>query len=137
LLVVGVAGAAACQSSRPPEKFRQKLVILGFDGMDPRLVQKWMNEGRLPNQTYARRGAPAGTHRRSRRPRSAVHTGVNAGKHNIYDFLSATPIRIARSRSDAHRRTSSSIHPIQTEDHVDSRHVVLGHRGAAACDRAC
>ena len=41
--------ASACGGSRPPEKFKQKLVILGFDGMDPRLVQKWMDEGKLPN----------------------------------------------------------------------------------------
>ena len=34
---------------RRPEKFKQKLVILGFDGMDPRLVEKWMGEGKLPN----------------------------------------------------------------------------------------
>jgi hypothetical protein len=41
--------AGACGPRRAPEKFSQKLVILGFDGMDPRLVQRWMDEGRLPN----------------------------------------------------------------------------------------
>src|SRR5205814_1233989 len=49
LLIASLATVAACGSRRPPELFKQKLVILGFDGLDPRLVQKWMDEGRLPN----------------------------------------------------------------------------------------
>jgi hypothetical protein len=49
LVVVSAGAALACSGGRPPEKFRQKLVVLGFDGMDPRLVQKWMDEGKLPN----------------------------------------------------------------------------------------
>jgi predicted AlkP superfamily phosphohydrolase/phosphomutase len=92
-LVVGVTAAAACQSGRPPEKFRQKLVILGFDGMDPRLVQKWMDEGRLPNfKKLAARGGgvhPLATTHSPESPTAwaSFATGVNAGKHNIYDFL--------------------------------------------------
>src|SRR5205823_8082798 len=49
LLVVCLGTTLGCSGRRPPEKFRQKLIILGFDGMDPRLVQKWMDEGKLPN----------------------------------------------------------------------------------------
>src|SRR5581483_2641203 len=49
LVVVSAGVALACGRGRAPEKFRQKLVILGFDGMDPKLVQKWMDEGKLPN----------------------------------------------------------------------------------------
>ena len=57
LLVVCLGTAAACGPRRPPQKFQQKLVILGFDGMDPRLVRKWMDEGQLPNmQKLANRG---------------------------------------------------------------------------------
>ena len=26
----------------------QKIIILGFDGMDPKLVKTWMDEGKLP-----------------------------------------------------------------------------------------
>jgi len=82
----------ACGPSRAPEKFHRKLVILGFDGLDPRLVQKWMDEGKLPNmQKLARQG---GLHRleTTHSPESptawaSFATGVNAGKHNIYDFL--------------------------------------------------
>src|SRR5262245_24440731 len=93
LLVVGVAAAAACRSSRPPEKFRQKLVILGFDGLDPRLVQRWMDAGRLPNfKKLAARGGGVHPLETTHSPKSptawaSFATGVNAGKHNIYDFL--------------------------------------------------
>jgi len=83
----------SCSGGRPPEKFRQKLVILGFDGMDPRLVQKWMDEGKLPNmQKLAKRGSGVRPLETTHSPESptawaSFATGVNAGKHNIYDFL--------------------------------------------------
>src|SRR5438034_2505308 len=85
--------AVACGRSRPPERFHQKLVILGFDGMDPRLVQKWMDEGKLPNmRKLATSGSavrPLGTTHSPESPTAwaSFATGVNAGKHNIYDFL--------------------------------------------------
>jgi predicted AlkP superfamily phosphohydrolase/phosphomutase len=93
LLVVSLGTAAACGPRRPPEKFKQKLVILGFDGMDPRLVHKWMDEGKLPNmKKLAAAGSgirPLGTTHSPESPTAwaSFATGVNAGKHNIYDFL--------------------------------------------------
>ena len=93
LLIAGVGAALACGTGRPPEKFRQKLVILGFDGMDPRLVQRWMDEGKLPNmKKLASRGSGVRRLETTHSPESptawaSFATGVNAGKHNIYDFL--------------------------------------------------
>jgi len=93
LLVVCLGAALACGTRRAPEKFRQKLVILGFDGMDPKLVQKWMDEGKLPNmQKLAKRGGGVRPLTTTHSPESptawaSFATGVNAGKHNIYDFL--------------------------------------------------
>src|SRR5947208_11268533 len=61
--------------------------------MDPRLVQKWMNDGRLPNmRKLAAAGSgvrPLGTTHSPESPTAwaSFATGVNAGKHNIYDFL--------------------------------------------------
>ena len=77
---------------RPPAKFSQKLVILGFDGMDPDLVRKWIDEGRLPHfARLAREGGlyPLATTHSPESPTAwaSFATGVNAGKHNIYDFL--------------------------------------------------
>ena len=40
LLSVCLGLALACGARRPQEKFHEKLVILGFDGLDPDLVEK-------------------------------------------------------------------------------------------------
>jgi predicted AlkP superfamily phosphohydrolase/phosphomutase len=77
---------------RPPSQYWQKLVILGFDGMDPDLVRQWVEEGKLPNikrlmdqgglyelQTTHSAESPTAW--------ASFATGVNPGKHNIYDFL--------------------------------------------------
>ena len=93
LLIVCCGTALACGPGHPPEKFKQKLVILGFDGMDPRLVQRWMDEGKLPNlKKLAQRGSGVRALGTTHSPESptawaSFATGVNAGKHNIYDFL--------------------------------------------------
>src|SRR4249920_795574 len=82
----------ACSARKPAARFSQKLVILGFDGMDPALVARWIKEGQLPN--LAKLSSQGGLH-----PLTTTHspesptawasfaTGVNPGKHNIYDFL--------------------------------------------------
>ena len=60
--------------------------------MDPRLVRKWMDEGKLPNmKRLADQGGlyPLGTTHSPESPTAwaSFATGVNPGKHNIYDFL--------------------------------------------------
>src|SRR5438067_6543907 len=61
--------------------------------MDPRLVQKWMDEGKPPNfKKLAARGGGVQPLETTHSPESptawaSFATGVNAGKHNIYDFL--------------------------------------------------
>jgi predicted AlkP superfamily phosphohydrolase/phosphomutase len=70
----------------------KRAVILGFDGMDPELTERFIAEGRLPNLAKLRE---QGTFRRLRTTYPAISpvawstfmTGVNPGKHNIYDFL--------------------------------------------------
>lgn len=82
----------ACRGSAPASQYSQKLVIIGFDGMDPDLVRQWIDAGKLP--TFKKLSEQGGLY-----PLSTTHspesptawasfaTGVNAGKHNIYDFL--------------------------------------------------
>ena len=72
-------------------KFK-RAVILGFDGMDPELADRFMNEGRLPNLSKLRAHGTFSKLRTTFPPISPVAwstfmTGVNPGKHNIYDFL--------------------------------------------------
>ena len=70
----------------------KRAVILGFDGMDPELADRFMNEGKLPNLLKLK-GKGTFTKLRTTFPAispvawSTFMTGVNPGKHNIYDFL--------------------------------------------------
>lgn len=95
LVVAAVAAwCVACSgtSRRAPSKYAQKLVIIGFDGMDPHLLKTWMDEGKLPNISRLASGGGMFPLQTSHSPESptawaSFATGVNAGKHNIYDFL--------------------------------------------------
>jgi len=74
----------------------QKVLILGFDGMDPHLLQIWMKEGKLP---YFQRLGSQGDFlplRTSIPPQSPVAwsnfiTGTNPGGHAIFDFIHRSP----------------------------------------------
>jgi hypothetical protein len=51
-LSLAASGAFAhAQESQTPSK----VVVLGFDGADARLVEQWMDEGKLPNLAELRR----------------------------------------------------------------------------------
>ena len=71
----------------------RKIIFLGFDGLDPVITEKLMDEGRLPNFARLRE---QGSYSRLRTTFPALSpvawstfaTGVNPAKHNIFDFLS-------------------------------------------------
>lgn len=70
----------------------KRVVVVGFDGMDPELASRFMDEGKLPHFAQLRSmGAfrPLETTFPAISPVawSTFQTGVNPGKHNIYDFL--------------------------------------------------
>ena len=123
---------------RAPEKFSQKLVILGFDGMDPHLVERWMDEGKLPNMHEAREAGggiyPLGTTHSPESPTAwaSFATGVNAGKHNIYDFLvrdTSTYLPDLGMVTRTPPKFLFNYFPIsRPKRRIDARrHVVLGH----------
>jgi len=94
LLAIVAATALSTFWSRSPSKSRywQKLVILGFDGMDPDLVEQLVRDGKLPNmKRLMDQGGlyPLATTHSAESPTAwaSFATGVNPGKHNIYDFL--------------------------------------------------
>jgi predicted AlkP superfamily phosphohydrolase/phosphomutase len=73
-----------------------KVVVLGLDGLEPTLAEKFMAEGKLPNLarlkkdgTYARLGTT--TPAISPVAWSSFMTGSEPSKHNIFDFLSRDP----------------------------------------------
>jgi len=75
---------------------QQKVIVLGFDGVDARLTEQWMNEGKLPNLARLR---SEGTFR-PLRPTvpaqtpvswSTFSTGIDPGRTGIFDFLRRDP----------------------------------------------
>src|SRR4051794_11365883 len=74
----------------------QKVIVLGFDGVDARYTEKWMNEGKLPNMARLR---DAGTFRpllpttpaQTPVSWSTFSTGIDPGLTGIFDFLRRDP----------------------------------------------
>ena len=74
----------------------KRFVVLGLDGLDPGLAKRYMDEGRMPNlKKLAEEGcfSPLETACPSISPVawSSYATGVDASRHNIYDFLTRDP----------------------------------------------
>src|SRR5882724_6459634 len=75
---------------------QQKVIILGFDGVDAKYTERWMNEGKLPNLARLR---DTGTFRplRPTLPAqtpvswSTFSTGIDPGRTGIFDFLRRDP----------------------------------------------
>jgi len=73
-----------------------KVIILGFDGLDPDLTEKYMAQGKLPVLSQLKK---QGTFKRLRTTTPAISpvawssfmTGCEPSKHNIFDFLSRNP----------------------------------------------
>ena len=78
---------------RPPRKPRfKRVVILGLDGLDHGLTTRLLSEGKLPNLAALRQQGSFQSLASTLPPISPVawstfQTGVNPGKHNIFDFL--------------------------------------------------
>jgi predicted AlkP superfamily phosphohydrolase/phosphomutase len=74
----------------------ERVVILGLDGMEPSLAEKFMSEGKMPNLARLKK---EGTYARLRTTTPAISpvawssfmTGSEPSKHNIFDFLSRDP----------------------------------------------
>ncbi len=69
-----------------------RVVVLGFDGADAKLAEQWMNEGKLPNLAKLRAQgtfSPLRSTIPSQTPVSwsTFATGLNPGRHSIFDFL--------------------------------------------------
>jgi predicted AlkP superfamily phosphohydrolase/phosphomutase len=74
----------------------KRVVILGLDGLDYGLTEKLLSEGRLPHLEALRKQGcfkPLGSTLPPISPVawSSFQTGVNPGKHNIFDFLIPDP----------------------------------------------
>jgi predicted AlkP superfamily phosphohydrolase/phosphomutase len=84
---LSLAGAAPAQ---------QKVIVLGFDGVDARYTEKWMNEGKLPNLARLRaqgtfRPLLPTTPAQTPVSWSTFSTGIDPGRTGIFDFLRRDP----------------------------------------------
>jgi predicted AlkP superfamily phosphohydrolase/phosphomutase len=74
----------------------ERIIVLGLDGLDPNLTEKWIAEGHLPN---LKKLQEQGSFSRLRTTYPSISpvawssfmTGVGPGKHNIFDFLNRNP----------------------------------------------
>jgi predicted AlkP superfamily phosphohydrolase/phosphomutase len=91
LVALGVTWRARAAAAR-----FDRVIVLGIDGVDHRLLQQWMDEGRLPN--FSRLAGMGGFEplQTSMPPQSPVAwsnfiTGMNSGGHGIFDFIHRDP----------------------------------------------
>ncbi|MDP9192491.1 MAG: alkaline phosphatase family protein [Acidobacteriota bacterium] len=90
LVLVSVLAFAGSVSAQ------QKVIVLGFDGVDANFTERWMNEGKLPNLARLREN---GTFRpllpttpaQTPVSWSTFSTGIDPGRTGIFDFLRRDP----------------------------------------------
>src|SRR5688500_18693604 len=75
---------------------QQKVIVLGFDGVDANYTERWMNEGKLPNLARLRaqgtfRPLLPTTPAQTPVSWSTFSTGVDPGRTGIFDFLRRDP----------------------------------------------
>lgn len=73
-----------------------RMIVLGFDGMDPSVVNRMMMRGELPNMKKLAQGGTFTMMRSTVPPQSPVAwgsfiNGADPGTHGIYDFLTRDP----------------------------------------------
>jgi predicted AlkP superfamily phosphohydrolase/phosphomutase len=80
----------------PLMRAQQKVIVLGFDGVDARYTEQWMDEGKLPNlaklrQTGTYRPLLPTTPAQTPVSWSTFSTGIDPGRTGIFDFLRRDP----------------------------------------------
>lgn len=90
--------AKAIERSRAanPGAWRRKVILLGFDGCDPDLVEEMIRQGKLPNFARMRREGAWGalesiTPTLSPVVWTTIATGMPPERHGILDFVTDTP----------------------------------------------
>ena len=73
-----------------------RMLIIGLDGADPALAARWMAEGTLPNLSALARAGALLPLRSTMPPAtfpawSTCATGVNPGRHGVFDFTDMPP----------------------------------------------
>ncbi len=96
LALAVVAPGCRKRAAQPAHPRVSQVVVLGFDGVDPGLLSKWLSAGKLPHLArLAAQGTfrPLGTTNPPESPVSwaSFATGLNPGNTGIFDFLNRDP----------------------------------------------
>ena len=95
----------------------KRVIIIGLDGMDPSLAEKFMNKGEMPNfQKLKEKGtfSRLATSYPSISPVawSSFMTGVDPSHHNIFDFITRDPCTYQPMLTSAEIGKASKVLPI-------------------------
>ena len=112
-----------------PDRPARPLLLVGWDGATPELVGPWMADGTLPNlAALSRRGgwAPLRStlHPLSPAAWASAFTGLNPGRHGIYDFGHRAPDTYRVDPTDGSHRRGAALWEIAAE--AGLRSVVVG-----------
>ena len=113
LLLIASAYIIVSCGRRESEAARHKVIVLGIDGMDPQLLHRYEQDGRMPNFQRLEQEGSFRELRTSIPPQSPVAwsnviTGMNPGGHGVYDFIERDPntmlpeFSMARVEAPAH-----------------------------------
>lgn len=107
--------AALLSCSGKPAPAGKKVIVLAFDGMDPRIVQSMFDRGKLPHLKQLAETGSFTSVWSSLPPQSPVAwsnfiTGQNPGGHGIFDFI--------------HRHPDTYLPYLSMSDTLPARHVI-------------
>jgi len=112
LLVVAIAGMWSCQGGKG--SLSKRVLIIGFDGMDPKILSRLIEEGKVPAFEKLSKMGDFLPLTSSIPPQSPVAwanfiTGMNPGGHGIFDFIHREPENylpfLSTSRTEPSKRT--------------------------------
>jgi predicted AlkP superfamily phosphohydrolase/phosphomutase len=103
-----------------PDRPARPLLIIGWDGATPELIEPWMADGTLPNLAQLARRGVWGPLRSLIHPLSpaawtSAFTGLNPGRHGIWDFGHRVFGTYRVDPTDARRRHGATLWDIAAE----------------------
>jgi len=119
--------AANALATKGSEVAYKRVIVIGIDGLDPRLVERMMDDGQLPNFARLAREGTFSTLQTTVPPESPVAwmsaaTGMNPGQHGLYDFIRRNPENylpdlsiLKTSPKSAWRRSNQPYVPASTQ----------------------
>ena len=137
LLATCIAMVCASGCDKPADAAGKKtykhprICILGCDGMDPKLVRRMINEGRLPNLAQLEKEGGFKPLETSIPPQSPVAwsnfiTGAGPGVHGIFDFIHRDPEKQAAPYFSTNRiHGGEDVKPIEIGDYQVPKDMIF------------